>query len=79
MYSMQLESHIDKQGCLKLQLPEDWADANVNVVVVVEKKDLPDNATTNLNAAFELLSSMPDDFMKNDRQDNLPQEREALL
>ncbi|MDR9469470.1 type II toxin-antitoxin system VapB family antitoxin [Marinospirillum sp.] len=32
----------------------------------------------NLGRAFELLASMPDDFMQEGRQDEEPQEREAF-
>ena len=32
----------------------------------------------NLGRAFELLASLPDDFMAEGRQDELPQEREGF-
>lgn len=32
----------------------------------------------NLKHAFELLSSMPNDFFANEREDSLPQERESF-
>lgn len=32
----------------------------------------------NLHAAFELLTGMPDDFFAEERQDPLPEERDAL-
>jgi len=40
---------------------------------VILKKKMP-----NLVKAFELLTEMPDDFMVNGRQDELPQERPDL-
>lgn len=49
--------------------------------VLIEKKgskiilwELP----TNLSSAFDLLTSMPDDFFENGRQDTPPQEREVF-
>ncbi|MGH8499344.1 MAG: antitoxin [Methylococcales bacterium] len=32
----------------------------------------------NLNQAFELLTSLPDDFYEHDREDALPEERESF-
>lgn len=80
MHTVQVESHIDKQGFLRLKLPQEWADQDVNVVVVLEKKAIPlVSKKPNLVQAFELLAEMPDDFMLDGRQDSLPQEREALV
>ncbi|WP_353570726.1 hypothetical protein [Candidatus Albibeggiatoa sp. nov. BB20] len=80
MHSVQLETHIDKQGLLKLQLPNEWANQDVNVILVLEKKTTPvAPPKQDLSSAFELLTTMPDDFMQDGREDTLPQEREALL
>ncbi len=77
MHTLQLESHIDTQGFLRLKLPREWANQDVNVVVVLEKKAVQVQPQ-GLEAAFELLATLPDDFMQDGRHDSLPQEREAL-
>jgi len=77
MHTLQLESHIDTQGFLRLKLPREWANQDVNVVVVLEKKAVQVQPQ-GLEAAFELLVALPDDFMQDGRYDSLPQEREAL-
>ncbi len=76
MHTLQLESHIDTQGFLRLKLPGEWANQDVNVVLVLEKKTLQVQPQ-GLEVAFELLTALPDDFMQDGRHDSLPQEREA--
>ncbi|WP_353572223.1 hypothetical protein [Candidatus Albibeggiatoa sp. nov. BB20] len=62
MHSIQFESHIDKQSYLKLQLPNEWVNQDVNIVVL-EKKAEPIKPQ-NLSVAFELLATMPENFMQ---------------
>ena len=79
MHTFQLNSHINENGILSVQLPEEWKEWDVNVLLVLELlNQLKDSSPKkeNLAMAFDLLTQMPDDFM-NDRVDDLPQDREA--
>lgn len=81
MHTFQMNSHINENGILSIKLPKEWAEKDVNVLLVLEflnkfKETMPKKE--NLAAAFNLLSEMPDDFMTH-RQDELPQEREEWL
>jgi len=75
MYQMQLISKIGKDGNLNIQLPQEWSEKKVSILLTVEQLTVTEHKN-NLSAAFEILASMPDDFMQNGRQDNLPQNRE---
>ena len=77
MRTFQMNSHINENGILSVKLPKEWAEKDVNVVLVLEslnqlKETKPQKES--LAAAFDLLAQMPEDFMVQ-RQDNLPQER----
>lgn len=72
MHTLQLNSHINENGILSIKMPQEWAEKDVNVLVVLELLDQPKE---NLSIAFDLLSQMPEDFMLQ-RQDDLPQERD---
>lgn len=81
MQTIQVSSHINEHGVLSVNLPKEWAEKDVNVVLVLEflnklKDAKPEKE--NLAAAFNLLAQMPDDFMLQ-REDDLPQEREEWL
>ncbi len=81
MHTFQLNSQVNKEGILSVKLPKEWAEKEVNVLLVVEfLAQLKDSATKqeNLTTAFDLLADMPDDFMT-ERQDELPQVREEWL
>lgn len=80
MHTFQLNSHINENGILSVKLPQEWAEKEVNVLLVLEfltqfktpaKKE-------SLASAFDLLTQMPTDFMT-ERVDDLPQEREEWL
>lgn len=81
MQTIQVSSHINEHGVLSVNLPKEWAEKDVNVVLVLEflnkLKDIKPKKE-NLTAAFNLLAQMPDDFMLQ-REDDLPQEREEWL
>ena len=81
MQTIQVSSHINEHGVLSVNLPKEWAEKDVNVVLVLELLNKLKDAkpkTENLAAAFNLLAQMPDDFMLQ-REDDLPQEREEWL
>jgi virulence-associated protein VagC len=61
-----------------VNLPKEWAEKDVNVVLVLEfLNKLNENKPIKerLAGAFDLLTQLPDDFMEN-RVNDLPQERE---
>ena len=70
---MQINSRVDKDGKLMLDLPREWAEREVSIVLEILTTIEHEN---NLSAAFDILASMPDDFMQDGRQDDLPQNRE---
>ena len=81
MHTFQLNSHVNENGILSVKLPKEWAEQDVNVLLVLEflntlKETVPEK--TSLAAAFDLLTQLPDDFMSQ-RQDDLPQAREEWL
>ncbi len=81
MQTFQVNSHINENGVLSVNLPKEWAEKDVNVVLVLEflnklKESKPKKES--LAGAFDLLTQMPEDFMLH-RQDDLPQEREEWL
>jgi virulence-associated protein VagC len=81
MQTFQVNSHINEHGVLSVNLPKEWAEKDVNVVLVLEFLNKLKDAKPkkeNLAAAFNLLAQMPDDFMLQ-REDDLPQEREEWL
>ena len=81
MQTIQVSSHINEHGVLSVNLPKEWAEKDVNVVLVLEFLNKLKDAKPkkeNLAAAFNLLAQMPDDFMLH-REDDLPQEREEWL
>ncbi|MDD5268935.1 MAG: hypothetical protein PHO08_17710 [Methylococcales bacterium] len=66
---------------MSVKLPKEWAEKDVNVVLVLEflnelQESKPQKES--LSAAFDLFPQMPEDFMTN-RQDDLPQERDEWL
>lgn len=78
MHTFKTHSHINENGILSVTLPKEWAEKDVNVLLVLEflnqlKESVPEKQS--LAAAFELLAEMPEDFMAQ-RQDKLPQERD---
>jgi virulence-associated protein VagC len=81
MQTFQINSHINENGILSVKLPKEWAEKDVNVVLVLEflnqlKEAKPQKES--LAAAFDLLAQMPEDFMTH-RQDDLPQERDEWI
>ncbi|MDD5274402.1 MAG: hypothetical protein PHU14_17010 [Methylovulum sp.] len=79
MHTFQINSHINENGILSVNLPKEWAEKDVNVLLVLEflhqvqeTKPQPES----LAAAFDLLAQMPGDFMTH-RQDDLPQDRDV--
>ena len=81
MQTFQVNSHINENGVLSVNLPKERAEKDVNGVLVLEflnklKESKPKKE--NLAAAFNLLAQMPEDFMLQ-RHDDLPQEREEWL
>jgi len=66
---------------LSVKLPKEWAEKDVNVVLVLEfLNQLIDDKPKkeSLATAFDLLAQMPEDFMRH-RQDDTPQERDEWL
>jgi virulence-associated protein VagC len=81
MQTIQVSSHINEHGVLSVNLPKEWAEKDVNVVLVLEFLNKLNDAKPkkeSLAAAFNLLAQMPEDFMLQ-REDDLPQEREEWL
>jgi len=81
MYTFQLNSHINENGVLSVKLPKEWAEKDVNVLLVLESLNQPQKSAQSkesLAAAFDLLTQIPEDFMTH-RQDDLPQERDEWL
>lgn len=82
MHTFQINSHVNENSILSVKLPNEWAEKEVNVVLVLEtshpssQKIRPQQES--LAAAFDLLAQMPEDFMVH-RQDDLPQERAEWL
>jgi hypothetical protein len=74
-------SHINENGVLSVKLPKEWAEQDVNVVLVLEfliQLKESRQKKESLAAAFDLLAQMPEDFMSY-RQDDFPQERDEWL
>lgn len=69
MHTFQMSFHVSKNGVLSITLPNEWADKEVNILLVLEslQQVLP-AYQTNLTIIFDLLAQMPDDFM-NERLD----------
>lgn len=79
MHTFQVNSHVSENGVLSIKLPREWADKEVNVLLVLEAlQNLQEAKPNTLTPAFDLLTQMPDDFM-NERSDQLPQAREEWL
>ncbi|MDD2723780.1 MAG: hypothetical protein PHH59_07130 [Methylovulum sp.] len=81
MHTFQINSHINENSILSVKLPKEWAEKEVNVVLVLEtlhpsQEIRPQQES--LAAAFDLLAQMPEDFMAH-RRDELPQERDEWL
>ena len=81
MHTFQVNSRINENGILSIKLPKEWAEKDVNVVLVLEfliqlQEAKPQKES--LAAAFDLLAQMPEDFMTY-RQDDLPHERDEWL
>lgn len=81
MHTFKTHSHINENGILSVKLPKEWAEKDVNVLLVLEflnqlKEPAPEKQS--LASAFDLLAEMPQDFMEQ-RQDELPQERSEWL
>ena len=81
MHIFQINSHINENGILSVKLPKEWAEKDVNVVLVLEflnqlQKSKPKRES--LAAAFDLLAQMPEDFITY-LQDDLPQKRNEWL
>lgn len=72
MHSIHLTSHTNKNGLLTVQLPQEWAEQEVDVVLKLEK---PAEQGKSLAQAFDLLTNMPNDFMSMGREDTAPQMR----
>lgn len=70
MHTFQVSSHVNESGVLSIKLPKEWAEQDVNVLLVQE----PLQHKESLAAAFDLLAEMPEDFMSH-YQDSLPQAR----
>ena len=81
MHTFQISSHINENGVLSVKLPKEWAEKDVNVLLVLESLNQLQESVQpkeSLATAFDLLTQMPEDFMTH-RQDDLPQEREEWL
>lgn len=81
MHTFQVNSRINENSILSVKLPKEWAEKDVNVVLVLEflnqlQESKPKKES--LAAAFDSLAQMPEDFMAH-RQDDLPQERVEWL
>jgi len=60
-----------------LRLPKEFQFRSKEVEIFKRGNDIVlREKPKNLKLAFDLLSSMPDDFFANEREDSLPQERE---
>ena len=81
MHTFQINSHVNENGILSVKLPKEWAEKDVNVVLVLEFLNQLIDAKPkkeSLATAFDLLAQMPEDFMRH-RQDDIPQERDEWL
>jgi hypothetical protein len=81
MHTFKTHSHINENGVLSVKLPKEWAEKDVNVLLVLEFLNQfkePEPEKQSLAAAFDLLAEMPEDFMVQ-RQDEPPQERSEWL
>ncbi len=81
MHTFQLNSHVNENGILSVKLPKEWAEKDVNVLLVLEflnQLEEPQPEKRSLTTAFDLLTQMPEDFMTH-RQDDLPQQRDEWL
>jgi len=80
MHSFQVNSRINENSILSIKLPKEWAEKDVNVVLVLEFLNQLQEAKPQKErlAAFDLLVQMPEDFMTH-RQDDLPQEQVEWL
>ncbi len=81
MHSFQVNSRINENSILSIKLPKEWAEKDVNVVLVLESLNQLQESKPNkesLAAAFDQLAQMPEDFMTH-RQDDLPQEQVEWL
>ena len=81
MHTFQVNSRINENSILSIKLPKEWAEKDVNVVLVLEflnqlQESKPQKES--LAAAFDLLAQMPEDFMTH-RRDDVPQERDEWL
>jgi virulence-associated protein VagC len=81
MHTFKTHYHINENGILSVKLPKEWAEKDVNVLLVLEflnqlKEPAPEKQS--LAAAFDLLAEMPENFM-DQRQDEPPQERSEWL
>jgi hypothetical protein len=81
MHTFQINSHVNENGILSVKLPKEWAEKDVNVVLVLEflnqlQESKPNKE--NLATASDLLAQMPEDSMTH-RQNDLPQERDEWL
>ncbi len=77
MQAIQINSYINAEAVLSVHLPKEWANKDVNVVLVLELLNQLKEMETkkeNLTAAFDLLAEMPEDFTLQ-RQDDLPRTR----
>ncbi|MGR8940624.1 MAG: hypothetical protein ACU83P_03440 [Gammaproteobacteria bacterium] len=66
MHTFKTHFHVNENGILSVKLPKEWAEKDVNVLVVLEflnqlKEPAPEKQ--GLAAAFDLLAEMPEDFM----------------
>lgn len=80
MQTFQINSHINENGIFSVKLPKEWAEKDVNVILVVKflnqlKESNPQKES--LAAAFDLLAQMPEDLITH-RQDNLPEAGRGL-
>ncbi|ALG69230.1 hypothetical protein [Beggiatoa leptomitoformis] len=73
MHTFQVNSQINENGLLSIKLPQEWANQQVNVLLVLEilQNSLKQPEPTN-------LTQLPDDFM-NERMSDVPQSREEWL
>ena len=81
MHTFQVNSRINENSILSIKLPKEWAEKDVNVVLVLEFLNQLQEAKPqkeSLAAAFDLLAQLPEDFMTH-RQDDLPQEQVEWL
>lgn len=64
MYSIQLTSNINQDSILKIQLPKDFANQEVDFVLVIQPKNKISNEPKRPTGQYQGKMKMSEDFLK---------------